>query len=51
MAIEGRMLDFLIHNYLLPAYPDAKVGEPFELGHRIERIDVKPGVASVIIGR
>jgi hypothetical protein len=51
MAIEGRMLDFLIHNYLLPAYPDAKVGEPFELGHRIERIDVKPGAAAVIIGR
>jgi len=51
MAIEGRMLDFLIHNYLLPAYPDAKVGEPFELGHRIERIDVRPGAAAVIIGR
>ena len=51
VAIEGRMLDFLIHNYLLPAYPDAKVGEPFELGHHIERIDVKPGAAAVIIGR
>src|SRR2546426_661109 len=26
ITIEGRMLDYLIHNYLLPYYPDAKVG-------------------------
>jgi len=26
MTIEGRMLDYMIQNYLLPYYPDAKVG-------------------------
>jgi hypothetical protein len=51
VTIEGSMLDFLIRNYVVAAYPAAKVGEPFELGHRIERLDVQPGEALVIIGR
>jgi hypothetical protein len=45
------MLDFLINNYLIAAYPDAKVGQPFDLGHRIERLDVQPSAVGVIIGR
>ncbi len=51
ITLEGPMLDFLIRNYLLPAYPDAKVGQPFELGHRIERLDVQPSAVGVVIGR
>ena len=51
VTIEGRLLDFLIHNYLTPAYPNAKVGQPFELGHRIERLDVQPSAVAVLIGR
>lgn len=51
VTIEGRVLDFLIHNYLLPAYPDAKVGEPFGLRHRIERLDVQPSAVGVVIGK
>ena len=50
VTIEGRMLDFLIRNYVLPAYPAAKVGQPFDLGHRIERLDVQPSAVGVIIG-
>ena len=49
VVIEGRVLDFLIHNYLLPNYPDAKVGEPFELSHGIDRLDVKPAAVDVVI--
>jgi hypothetical protein len=49
IAIEGRMLDYLIHNYLLPYYPDAKVGEPFELTHNIDRLDVQPTRVDVIL--
>jgi len=49
MVIEGRMLEYLIQNYLLPYYPEAKVGEPFELSHRIDRIDVQPARVEVII--
>jgi hypothetical protein len=51
ITIEGQMLDFLIRNYLLPKYPDAKVDEPFKLGHHIERLDVQPSAVDVIIGR
>ena len=51
VTIEGRMLDFLIHNYVVQAYPSAKVGEPFALGHRIERLDVQPSAVGVVIGR
>jgi len=49
ITIEGRMLDYLIQNYLLPYYPDAKVGQPFELSHRIERLDVQPSRVDVIL--
>jgi hypothetical protein len=49
ITIEGRMLDYLIHNYLLPYYPDAKVGEPFELRHNIDRLDIQPARVDVIL--
>lgn len=51
VTIDGSTLDFLIQNILLPMYPDAAVGRPFELGHRIERIDVQRGSVGVVIGR
>jgi hypothetical protein len=51
LAIDGPTLDFLIQNVLLPLYPNAVVGRPFELGHRIERLDVGPAAVAVLIGR
>jgi hypothetical protein len=51
VTIDGRMLDFLIQNFLLPMYPDAVVGRPFELGHRIDRLDLQPGAVGVVIGK
>lgn len=51
IPVEGAILDFLIRNYLLPNYPEAKVGQPFDLGYRMERIEVQPSQAFVIIGR
>jgi hypothetical protein len=51
VTIDGAMLDFLIHNFLLPLYPNAAVGQPFDLGHHIERLDVQPGAVSVVIGK
>jgi hypothetical protein len=51
IIIEGRLLEFLIHNYLMQAYPNAKVGEPFELGHRIDRLDVQPAAVGILIGK
>ncbi|MGA2724060.1 MAG: hypothetical protein ABSG79_16825 [Bryobacteraceae bacterium] len=51
VAIDGRTLDFLIQNVLLPLYPDAVLGRPFDLGHRIEKLDVGPAAVAVFIGR
>jgi hypothetical protein len=51
VVIEGRMLDYLIQNYVLPYYPEAKVGEPFEMSHRIDRIDIQPTRVDVILKR
>jgi len=51
VAIDGKTLQFLIDNVLLPLYPDAAIGRPFDLGHRIERLDVQPGGVTVAIGR
>ena len=51
VVVDGRTLDFLIQNILMPLYPDAVLGSPFELGHRIEKVDVEPAGIAVLIGR
>ena len=51
VTVEGRTLAFLIDNFLRPRYPDAKIGEPFELGHDMEAILVKPEGVDVKIKR
>jgi hypothetical protein len=51
LEIDGQMLDFLIRNFLLELYPEAAVGRPFDLGHRIERLDVARGNVGVVIGK
>lgn len=49
LPISGAALDFLINNYLKPNYPEAKIGRPFRLHSKVERIEVKPGVAHVLL--
>ena len=51
VKIEGQTLDFLIQHFLMPLYPNAAIGRPFELGDRIERFDVQPAGVVVLIGR
>jgi len=48
-ALSGRTLDFLISNFFKPLYPDAKIGEPFELGYNIDRIEVQPTIVRVVM--
>jgi hypothetical protein len=50
-AISGRTLDFLIENFFKPLYPDAKIGEPFELGYSMDRIDIQPSGVRIVIGK
>jgi len=49
VVIDGRTLDFLIQNFLIPMYPAAVIGKPFELGHRIDRLDVAPTAVAVLL--
>jgi len=49
VTIEGRTLEFLIRDVLLPLYPDAAVGRPFELGHRIQSVVLTPAGVTVRI--
>lgn len=49
LAVTGAPLDFLVKNFLLPFYPDAKIDEPFELAGNVERIVITPAEALVYI--
>jgi hypothetical protein len=46
-TISGRSLDLLIDMFVLPLYPEAKIGEPFELNRKVDHIEVAPGAARV----
>lgn len=50
VGMEGRPLDYLIRRYVRAYFPEAKVGEPFELGYGIEQIDVAAEEVLVRIG-
>ncbi len=49
LEVSGATLDFLVRNFLLPFYPDAKIDEPFELAASVERIEITPAAALVYI--
>jgi hypothetical protein len=42
VPIQGRTLDLLLDYVFRPRYPDARIGEPFELGYNMEAIRVRP---------
>jgi hypothetical protein len=48
-AISGRPLRLLLEMFVYPLYPEAKVGEPFALQHGVDRIEVLPGAAQVLM--
>ena len=49
LAVSGSTLDFLIHTFFMPLYPNAKIDEPVELADAIDRIEVTPAAARVYI--
>ncbi len=49
--VKGDTLDFLLRQFVIPNFPDAQVGRWFSLGHRIERLDVKTGAATLVIAK
>lgn len=46
---EGAVLDFLLKTFFTPMFPDAKIGQPFELDFNMERIDIRPAGARITI--
>ena len=49
IAMEGSALDFLLRQFVIPNFPDARAGSWFDLGHRIERLEVADGLVRVVI--
>ncbi|HEY7337042.1 MAG TPA: hypothetical protein VH639_19265 [Bryobacteraceae bacterium] len=41
-SAEGAILDFLVKNFFLPLFPDAKIDEPFDLGYDMKKIELRP---------
>jgi hypothetical protein len=42
VAVTGAPLDFLVNEFFLHLFPDAKVNQPFDLHDNIERIELRP---------
>jgi hypothetical protein len=42
VSAEGPVLDFLLKTFFRPLFPDAKIGEPFDLGWNMDRIEIRP---------
>jgi len=51
LEMDGKTLEMLIDHVLLPIYPNAAVGRPFDLGHNIDRFDIQPAAVRVVIGK
>ncbi len=49
VAITGTALDFLVNQFFLHLFPDAKVNRPFDLPDNIDRIDIRPDGVHVTI--
>lgn len=48
-TISGRPLKMLLDMFVMPLYPEARIGEPFALRHGVDRIEVRPGLAQVLM--
>jgi len=48
---SGTVLDFLIKTFFMPLYPTAHIGEKFEIGYGIDRIDIRPTGVRVTMKR
>ena len=42
IAVTGAPLDFLVNQFFLKMFPDAKVDQPFELRDNIDSIELRP---------
>jgi len=51
ITVPRPVLDFLVKDFFLPLFPDARINQPFELRDNIDRIDIRPDGVRVAIKR
>jgi hypothetical protein len=51
VAVEGRALDFLLSQFVMPNFPEARTGVWFGLSHNIDRLELASGYLRVLIRR
>lgn len=49
-TLSGRALDMVIEYYVLPRFPDAAIGRPFQLRHNIKQANVSPSGVTFTFG-
>ncbi len=49
-TLSGRALDAIINYYVLPRYPEAAIGRPFQLRHNVRQVAVAPGGVTFSFG-
>ncbi len=49
VPIEGPAVNFLLREFVLPSFPDARLGEWFKLSHHIDHFTLKAGSADIQI--
>jgi hypothetical protein len=49
VIVEGTPLDFLIKNFFLPLYPDAKIGQPVDFDYNVDHIQIRPDGLQIVI--
>ncbi len=49
VVAEGRALDFLITTFVLPNFPEAKIGTEFSLDYNIDHLEIQPGQVAIVL--
>ena len=49
ISASGSVLEYLIRTFFRPLYPEAHINESFEMGHNVDRVEVRPDAARVYI--
>ena len=49
-TLSGRALELVIEYYVMPRFPEAAIGRPFQLRHNVKSVDVKPSGITFAFG-
>lgn len=49
-TLAGRALEMVIDYYVMPRYPDAAIGKPFQLRHNVKEIALSPAGINFVFG-